>query len=296
MFALKGKHLKTRLRESLDEDDFTKFIECEVNSRCGSLFCSDCQKVAWSLASKRYSRHLTKSNMANIKRSGNHITGVVGVTDSTNINGALELLKKDRNKLNFISKKMKGMFGFYRFFEICYEIEIVDVDLLYSTGCTYKQSNVYDLTEEYGLQGCRYLFFIHWHGITNLTKDEVRRLFGKSYLRKGESLAKTDPDCGLYIQSFHQDKHLVDSFSVMSRYPLKTQTNYKLSYLGHDEGTIPIDSEQLKNLYEMYVEMSGRNFSSLFVSGKSQEEYLNPESDLSWALTEGLRAKIKERS
>lgn len=294
---LKGKHIDTRLRLSLDAEDCARIKSCDDGTRCGSLYCSSCQTKAWEISSRRLFRHITKTNMARIKASGNHITGVVGITKSGDIDSVKSLIKKDRARLSHISRKMKSQFGTRdKWFEIVYEIESVHVGLLAQSDCEYKQSNISDLIDEYSLHGEVFLFFVHWHGVTNMTRDELLQVFGTAYLRKGKCLKKTDSDTGLYIQSFHEDKHLIDSCEVMARYALKNAVNFKLSYKGNDLGDVALDSVRFRELVECYQAISGRNFSSLFVSGKSDSEFANAGSDVSWALTESVRSCIREQS
>lgn len=269
---------------------------------CQSLWCPHCRKAASSSHLLRVQNHLRRrtyiindddDNEFNLfeddkdwfhqfKQKYNnshlkHITGVVGLCEF-DPNSLDDLLK---NKDRLVWRRINTRIGdgkipsiYDPWIEVVYEFELVNKrHLLAAKGSDpYKVKHIKQLLSHSDVKGEKFLL-VHFHGLTNLNRDQIREVFKKEYWlgkSKSERLVKTDEECGLYIQSLRSDKSLNDNLEKITSYPFKDAYRYKHSYIGSDykNGEF-FDLEELRTLISCYSKVQGKNWKGLFRSCSS---------------------------
>lgn len=283
------KRLEQYLKKATDEE------------ACQSLWCPHCRKAASSSHLLRVQNHLRrrtyiindedtefnlfeddkdwfhqfkqKYNNSHLK----HITGVVGLCEF-DPNSLDDLLK---NKDRLVWRRINTRIGdgkipsiYDPWIEVVYEFELVNKrHLLAAKGSDpYKVKHIKQLLSHSDVKGEKFLL-VHFHGLTNLNRDQIREVFKKEYWlgkSKSERLVKTDEKCGLYIQSLRSDKSLNENLEKITSYPFKDAYRYKHTYIGSDykNGEF-FDLEELRTLISCYSKVQGKNWKGLFRSCSS---------------------------
>jgi hypothetical protein len=272
---------------------------------CQSLWCSNCRFVAKESYLKKVQTHISRGryldNGTSIRqdittyftsefhggaennpsynkfdynnKDIRHVTGVVGLfpIDSDVIK---ELLKGDeKNKWKRIKRRLSD----YNivpsihdpWFEGVYEFELVNWKFLKSYRGNKDQKKVKTIE---GLKrrdkvGNTFLF-VHFHGLTNLTKDEITKVFQKEYwIDENTRVHNTHKDSGLYVQSLRSNQSFKDNIEKLSSYPFKDPYRYKHTFIGDDYSNgEPFTKKELRQMIKLYQNVQGNNWKSLFRS------------------------------
>ena len=291
-------------RNSIDEVNtkaLNRYLQkTSTKKPCQSLWCSNCRFVAKESYLKKVQTHIHRGryldNGSGIRRdvtsyfdSGDdnpydkkfeynnkdirHVTGVVGLfpIDSDIIK---KLLKGDeKNKWKRIKRRLLD----YNiipsindpWFEGVYEFELVNWKFLKSYRGNKDQKKVKTIE---GLRkrdkvGNTFLF-VHFHGLTNLTKDEITKVFQKEYwIDENTRVHNTHKDSGLYVQSLRSNQSFKDNIEKLCSYPFKDPYRYKHTFIGDDYSNgEPFTKNELKEMIKLYQNVQGSNWKSLFRS------------------------------
>ena len=291
-------------RNSIDEVNtkaLNRYLQkTSTKKPCQSLWCSNCRFVAKESYLKKVQTHIHRGryldNGSGIRRdvtsyfdSGDdnpydkkfeynnkdirHVTGVVGLfpIDSDIIK---KLLKGDeKNKWKRIKRRLLD----YNiipsindpWFEGVYEFELVNWKFLKSYRGNKDQKKVKTIE---GLRkrdkvGNTFLF-VHFHGLTNLTKDEITKVFQKEYwIDENTRVHNTHKDSGLYVQSLRSNQSFKDNIEKLCSYPFKDPYRYKHTFIGDDYSNgEPFTKKELRQMIKLYQNVQGNNWKSLFRS------------------------------
>jgi hypothetical protein len=252
---------------SLDDKELLNLYNgCNPRRKCQSHYCESCMGTVSELFRNNIQRHLnTDTKAADLL----HITGVLGLCAFDA--GAVKEMIQDDSKHWQAFRRNVGAISEPRFIEISYEFELVNRRYLDACvdGDPYKQRQVAQLNERD--RAPNLCLYVHWHGVTDLTKEELADVFKKRYFVDSEPLVKTDNTHGLYAQVFRETKALSKSLVDISRYNFKPVSQFRHSYDGADTGKERFTEEELAKLISLYRDVQGRGYKSLFRSVSNSE-------------------------
>ena len=268
----------------------SKYIGRYINSKdvCQSLWCPNCRKFVSELYRKKISDRLSKRLLGfrhydYITVNGhcdyskwcpydyenedfNHISGVLGLTE-VNEDEVLNLIKDDTNRWRRIRYRVEKLIPPKNcpFIESVYEFELVNWEFLKNSNeVDFKSKQIQQLIEHQRIKSKLFLF-VHFHSITNLTKEEINLVFEKEYFVGNQPLIKTNKQNGLYVQRFHNTQSLEKNIDKLTSYPFKDPIRFKHSFRGSDylNGEY-LTYEELSNLIKVYQKVQKRNWRGLF--------------------------------
>lgn len=247
---------------------------------CQSLWCPNCRKVVTELYKHKVQSHLDRKTWRDSffgKKEDYqnshllHITGTVGLSKFDE--GDLDkILKKDTNTWKRIRRRLNRsdiIDPFYDpWIECVYEFELVNWKFLKnSEGSPNKVKEITQLRERDGITDNLFLY-VHFHGITNLTRKQINAVFLDEYwLNSREKIFGKDDKSGLYIQSLHNNKTLQENIEKIGSYPFKDAIRFKHSFIGSDYSNGEyMNALELNQLIRVYHKIQGRSWRSLFRS------------------------------
>ena len=268
-----------------DPVDYVKYDVCQ------SLWCQSCRKMAATTFRKRIQTRLDRGTYQNgslvdvskhnglpvwMKTRGEyrnedllHITGVVGIC-KVDQNDLDELIKRDANRWRKVRYQLrKTPMDQERWIEASYEVELVNWMMLRNSnedGSEIKKKQMRQLIDHYRISD-HLLLFVHWHGVTNLSRSQLNTIFQKTYFVGKDRFVKTDKDSGLYIQRLHKDKSLEENITRISNYNFKNAIRFKHTFRGsnYTAGEYFSDDELCK-LITIYQKIQKRDWKGLFRS------------------------------
>jgi hypothetical protein len=250
--------LLNRLKDALVEVDnidlFNRIISCDAGQRCASLWCNHCRNQAAQTSEKRIKSYIEKHRLLN--QSLLHLTAPVGLCDLS-VSSVKNILKEDGLRWKRIRKRQSF------WIEATYEFELVNLNfLMRSSGSEFKKKQIQHLVQHYRIPDKEFLF-VHWHGITDLTENEIGNAFRQEYHFGRGRLIKTSSS-GLYIQKLHEDKSLDNNIKKISSYPFKSVYRFKHSFKGSDYSNGEyFTNTELGNIVTLYQNVQGRQWRSL---------------------------------
>jgi hypothetical protein len=240
----------------------SKIKQCNQRSLCGSLWCLRCRGTgATQTLKNNFERHELSNDLLNI-------TGFVALVpfDEDAVRNSLE---NDQKNWRSITRNLKK-FDEPKWIEVAYEFELVNnMFLQRSDGSDVKKKQMQQLLDR-DRPGTPLTILVHYHGLTNLTNDELVEVFGTRYFVGDKKLYKTSDDHGLYVQSMYESKSVEYNIDKLSSYPFKTATNFKHTYSGRDTGKEEFTMEELGKLATLYQNIQGRQYRSLMRSASNK--------------------------
>lgn len=247
-----------RLKDALDHvgnsDLWSRINDCKTGSRCSSLWCSTCRNNAAKAAEDKITSYTERMKCTN--DSLIHLTAPVGLAQ-VDADSVGHLLKIDGLRWKKIRKKNSF------WIEATYELELVNLQFLKrSNGSEVKKQQIQQMLEHSKLKSNEFLF-IHWHGVSDLSTDEVSKVFENEYFVGERRLSKT-AECGLYVQKLHTEKTLSENIRKIASYPFKGPYRYKHSFKGSDFSNGEyFTNYELGRLVTLYHQVQGRQWRSL---------------------------------
>ena len=250
--------------------DVPKYVGKYVNRKevCQSLWCPNCRKFLTQTyknkIKKRLGERLLPSEYTN--KDFHHISGVIGLC-KVDDKEVLKLIREDKLRWRRISYRLNTKIQpkDSPFIESVYEFELVDWTFLKnSEQKDFKSKQIQQLIEHQRFKGSKFLF-VHFHSITNLTKDQINTVFEDEYFVGEKPLLKTNKKCGLYVQSFHSTQTLDSNIDKLCSYPFKDPYRFKHSFRGSDyQNGEYFEGEDLSQLIKVYQKVQKRNWRGLF--------------------------------
>lgn len=266
------RYIRDRVIDSLNHigqhELSNKIKNCKKTNRCQSIYCSMCMENIHKSSRKKLQHHIDILNLNEVKPKNEdflHISGVLGLSE-VNTDSVEALITKDRANLKSVHRKLQKLPN-YRFVELVYELELVDIQKLkYSNGCPKKKRQIQELIErDLNRDSKKNLYiYVHFHGVTNITRSELKNAFGKRYFIGGKPLYNHDDETGLYVQSFHESNELSKNLDSISSYPIKNALQFKHDFSGADTTYEPFTHEELGSLVYLYQEVQKDNYQGLF--------------------------------
>ncbi len=262
LYLLRYKSSQRQLIKKLEEalydvgrkDVWQAIKDCSVGQRCGSLWCPVCRSQAALASANKINDRIQALDLNNDDLL--HVTAPVGLA-SFNVEDVNRVLKEDDLRWKRIRKKN----GFW--IEATYEFELVNLrHLMNSKGSDMKKIQMRQMVQASGMRDNEFLF-IHWHGVTDIDRDDVDKVFREEYFIGSDRLHKTS-SCGLYVQKFHKDQGLNDNVKRVSSYPFKSVYRFKHTFKGSDflNGEF-LTTEELGKLVSVYHDVQGRQWRRL---------------------------------
>ena len=273
--------------KSVEEFNKLKKTKRKVNSDinnskvCGSLWCPHCRNYI----SKWYENKLLQRLDFRLKDEEytnddfHQISGNIGLCDLdfTKLN---KMVKEDELKWRRIRRKVNKL-PIHRssFIEVVYEFELVDWMFLRSykldRDSEQKKKQIELLLKHQIKNGnppsSNKFLYVHYHSLSNLSKDEIREVFGKEYFFGNDRVLNTDKECGVYIQKFHKTNTLLENISNLCSYPFKDPYRFKHSFVGSDfQNGEYYEEEDLSKLVTIYQKIQKRGWRGLFRSVENQ--------------------------
>lgn len=235
-------------------DDEKHYLKTDYYKKkvCQSIWCNSCRYMASKTFEtrirNRLSRglidptligedHLGRSKALRREYQNDdllHITGVVGLTDLSTVS-VNKMLKKDTNRWRQVRYLLRKTPSYQeRWIEVSYEFELVNWRHLLnnnSEGSEFKKKQMKQLIDHYKIKTDLFVF-VHFHGVTNLSKKQLTTIFEKKYFVGKDRLKKTDVDTGLYIQKLHKENSLDDNIRKIASYNFKTAIRFKHNFRG----------------------------------------------------------------
>lgn len=283
--GLVGLQQKRQFELRDNPDDYVKYDVCQ------SLWCQSCRKMAGNTFRKRIQTRLDRGTYQNgslidVGKNGGlpvwkkirgeyrnedllHITGVVGIC-KVDQNELDKLIKRDVNRWRKVRYQLrKTPMDQERWIEAAYEVELVNWTMLRNSdddGSEIKKKQMKQLIDHYRISD-QLLLFVHFHGVTNLSRSQLKTIFQKTYFIGKDRFVKTDKDCGLYIQGLHKDKSLDENITRISSYNFKNAIRFKHNFRGrnYSAGEYFSDDELCK-LITIYQKFQKRDWKGLFRS------------------------------
>ena len=238
---------------------------------CQSLWCPNCRKIVSKIYEDKIRSHLSIRLHPKDKPYENsdlhHLSGVVGVC-VVNYDEVEKLIKKDNVIWKRVRRNVQKLHPkFSPFIESVYELELVNwIHLNTSSQSDFKKSQMRELIRHFKPQN-NLMVFVHFHSITNLTKDQIDEVFKDYYFIDGKPLIKTNKKNGLYVQSFRSTQSLDLNIEKLCSYPFKDPIRYKHSFKGSDyQNGEYFEDEELSSLMKLYQRFQKRNWRGLFRS------------------------------
>lgn len=287
-----GEYYKSRISgHQQDEmlDDEKHYLKTDYNKKkvCQSIWCNSCRYMASKTFETKINDRLSRGmidptligedfyrRQKALRRPYRnddllHITGVVGIC-KLDTGEVSEMLKKDTNRWRQVRYLLRKTPSYQeRWIEVSYEFELVNWrHLLADTkeGSEFKKKQMKQLIDHYGIKSDLFVF-VHFHGVTNLTRKQLKIIFEKKYFVGKDRLMKTDVDTGLYIQSLYKDKSLKENIRKISSYNFKNAVRFKHNFRGksYTNGEFFSDYE-LSELIILYHNIQKRSWRGLLRS------------------------------
>ena len=287
-----GEYYKLRIsRHKQDEilDDEKHYLKTNHNKKkvCQSIWCNSCRYMASKTfetkINDRLSRGIIDPNLIGEDVYGRrkalrrqyrnddllHITGVVGLCKLGTVDVS-KMLKKDTNRWRQVRYLLRKTPSYQeRWIEVSYEFELVNWRHLSADtkdGSEFKKKQMKQLIDHYEIKSDLFVF-VHFHGVTNLTRKQLKTIFEKKYFVGKNRLKKTDVDTGLYIQSLYKDKSLEENIRKISSYNFKNAVRFKHNFRGksYTNGEFFSDYE-LSELIILYHNIQKRSWRGLLRS------------------------------
>ena len=255
-----------------------KYLKSYTNSKdvCQSLWCPNCRKMVTKIYERNVRNHLSLNgkslrlyppNVEYKNEDFHHITGVVGLSDF-NFDDVQRMIKKDSTVWRRIRRNVEKIDPKYSpFIETVYELELVNwIHLNNSTESDFKKKQIQQLRQHYKTDNSTFLF-VHFHSITNLSKQQIDDVFKDYYFVGGKPLIKHNQTNGLYVQSLRKKQTLDRNIEKMCSYPFKSPIRYKHSFRGSDYKSGELfEFEELSQLMKIYQRFQKRSWRGLFRS------------------------------
>jgi hypothetical protein len=248
------KRLDVALHAVDRQDVYHQIANCQQGQRCGSLWCHHCRtQASQAAAAKIFDR-------VHLKGYGNddllHLTAPVGLAQ-VNLDDINRVLREDDLRWKRIRKRN----GFW--IEAVYELELVNYRyLLKSDGSDMKKIQMRQMVEAFRMERSEFIF-VHWHGITDLSREQIDNVFGKEYHISEQALTKTS-DSGLYVQKLHVDKDRDYNIRKIGSYPFKDAYRFKHTFKGSDYSNGEyFTTDELGRLVALYQDVQGRQWRRL---------------------------------
>lgn len=286
--------LRQRIKNCFNGPDFPNTKWNSKYGICGNIYCKGCRNLVANLHYHKVKKHIERSCI-NIKYvmkdepllfeeferifdvrpyTNNdfiHITGYVGLS-TTRIEDLKKIIQEDTNRWKKIRRNLNKIKDHLYWIETAYEYELVNWKYLKDAPeSDYKKKQIKQLIESTDGRFFNEPFvFVHFHGITNIPKENLHTVFKDVYHIKGKPLIKTHSETGLYVQRLHKDKDLEENIRKITSYPFKTAFRYKHSFIGSDykNGEF-FTPEELGSIIKIYNHMTGRGYRSLFRSASN---------------------------
>ena len=248
------QRLEIALYEVGRQDVYHQIAHCHQGQRCGSLWCRHCRtQASQAAAAKIFDR-------VNLKGYGNddllHVTAPVGLAQF-NLNDVNRVLREDE----LLWKRIRKKIDFW--IEAVYEFELVNYRyLLKSGGSDMKKAQMRQMVEALRMDKSEFIF-VHWHGVTDLSREQIDKVFGKEYHIGEDALVKTS-NSGLYVQKLHVDKDRDYNIRKIGSYPFKNAYRFKHTFKGSDytNGEY-FTTDELGRLVALYQDVQGRQWRRL---------------------------------
>ena len=268
-FGAQAYFIKQRAVDALKEiGNFQlakKIDTCRKGHACQSLYCPACRKKLAKAQLDKYTRHLKLlDNPTN--DNFNHISGVLGLT-SFDKEEARALIVAD--KYNFdAARRQLNKIDHYKFVEITYEVELVHIKKLMKSNASDKKKKQVKLlmSSRNPLKSETLLLYVHFHGITNLSKEEIHQVFKQRYYVNEQPIHNHDLVTGLYIQPFRSSQTLEENLKKLASYPFKNATRFKHSFEGKDIGEEAFTPSEVGQLISIYHSVQKDRYKGLFRS------------------------------
>ena len=268
-FGAQSYFIKQRAVDALDEVGNHKLAKrirnCRAGNSCQCLYCPSCRNKVANAQLAKYTRHFELiDNPTN--DNFNHISGVLGLA-SFNEKEARALIEADKRNFDAARRQIIKI-DLYRFVEVAYEIELVDFRKLMRSNASDKKKKQVELLmgSSNRLMSERLFLYVHFHGITNLSKEEIHQVFRQRYYADGQPIHNHDSVTGLYIQPFRSTQPLDENLKKLASYPFKNATRFKHSFEGKDTGEEPLTPSELGQLISIYHSVQKDRYKGLFRS------------------------------
>ena len=271
-------YLNYKSDSKFNDNHREKYLKSYTNSKevCQSLWCPNCRKMVTKIYERNVRNHLSLNgkslrlyppNVEYKNEDFHHITGVVGLSDF-NFDDVQRMIKKDSTVWRRIRRNVEKIDPKYSpFIETVYELELVNwIHLNNSTESDFKKKQIQQLRQQYKTDNSTFLF-VHFHSITNLSKQQIDDVFKDYYFVGGKPLIKHNQTNGLYVQSLRKKQTLDRNIEKMCSYPFKSPIRYKHSFRGSDYKSGELfEFEELSKLMKIYQRFQKRSWRGLFRS------------------------------
>ena len=320
-------HKKKRILDAVKERDgrlYEKLLTCYSTKRktynygkkaCRNIYCPSCRnwqayifqtnvraklkqeqikKVITTKDDVLFSEETTFLDLLTENEPSNenylNITGFIGLVEPT-LEATQEAIDKDTNTWNKIRHNIKRLSYRPLWVEVAYEFEIINwAYLRLAPESDFKKKQVEQMREAVGYTKNEAIL-VHYHGITNLTKEELGLAFKDYYHIGGKPLIKNDQTTGLYIQSLHKDKPFFTNVQKLTSYPFKQALRFKHSWIGSDHiSGEPFTPEELYILINIYDKIKEKK---LF---RSCSNGLKPWSDLELTINKVIEEAVDNKN
>jgi len=261
--------VSTALAYTGEKQLLTSFNECNARQKCQLVWCESCRQDVANQTLKRWLRHIDVEQ--NTNSDFLHITGILGIAN-VDAREVQALIDDDANNWKSIRRRIKDLAADdYKFIDVAYEFELLNATYLRNSDENdFKKKQIQQLWHR-DKKLSQYTVFVHFHGITNLTKHELDKVVGKRYWIDDEPILKMNQVNGLYVQSLYSRQSLEKNLWKMSSYCFKSATRFKHSYRGNDIGKELMTAEELSSLIVLYREVQGRQYRGLFREAKNRD-------------------------
>lgn len=272
------KDLNYKSDSRFNDNHREKYLKSYTNSKdvCQSLWCLNCRKMVTKIYERNVRNHLSLNGKSlrlyppNVEYKNDdfhHITGVVGLSNF-NFDDVQRMIKKDSTVWRRIRRNVEKIDPKYSpFIETVYELELVNwIHLNNSTESDFKKKQIQQLRQHYKTDNSTFLF-VHFHSITNLSKQQIDDVFKDYYFVGDKPLIKHNQTNGLYVQSLRNKQTLDRNIEKMCSYPFKSPIRYKHSFRGSDYKSGELfEFEELSKLMKIYQRFQKRSWRGLFRS------------------------------
>ena len=250
--------------------DVPKYVGGYINNKdvCQSLWCPNCRKFLSKMYENKIRQRLTERLLPSEYTNDDfhHISGVLGVCE-VDEKEVLKLISDDTNRWRRIRYRVNTLIKpkDCPFIESVYEFELVNWTFLRSSSLSdFKKKQIQQLIEHQRFRGSVFLF-VHFHSITNLSKEQITEVFRDEYFVGDKPLIKTNKENGLFVQKFHSKQTLEKNIEKLCSYPFKDPHRFKHSFRGSDylNGEY-FEYEELSQLIKVYQKVQKRSWRGLF--------------------------------
>lgn len=265
-----------------------KIENCAHTRRCQSPWCSHCRPNCKDAIRKQMEQKPVQAikkiyqKLTGLKIDVNdpacsdfmndnlfHVSGYIGLFswDADLVKKGIEFDRRRWKKIK--ERKLSSSFSVAG----NYELELVNFKALLNTNNDDSQKKkiqirqLVDFSKKMGwIKGNEdAAILLHWHGITDGTKQDLAKAFGTDFYFDGKKLFKVN-DSGVYIQKFHLNQAFETNLNKISSYGIKNPTRYKHSFIGSDVGDELMLKQELSDLVSIYDQVQGRSWRSLILS------------------------------